>query len=485
MHNQRWKWKGTGKMNKSIKKKSEPEMEINHELLDIITPLGYEIKANSLIIGENTGKVYGVVRYPQKVDYGWLTELMNISDTVISITYFPLDSEDYIEALSKNITQKRGVAMETTQPLVQQRAQSAAQDGEKLMFQIDKQGVTVGTMMISIMALSDTDNPNKSKKIGREVLDTCRRSKMKGRLLSNLQKEGLKTVAPYYTYNQNVRTVLERIVPLNALMGAFPFASSGFNDGKGYVIGRDANKGLIVVDPWIRGGDRTNSSWVILGDKGTGKSTTLKSIATDEFARGTKLIFIDPEDEMREMTEELGGEVINAGLSLGKGKDGRINPFQIRPVPKDADEEKEKCFEDNRNGVGALALHLKTIEIFLDLYLDEINAVEKALLKKTLICLYQNFSISWDTDVTQLKNEDFPIAEDLQKLLYKKADEEPEYEKEYKKLALLFEDMAHGSDGFMWNGHTTLDPKTQCICLNTNSLQKHRTKQSAHNTLTY
>lgn len=47
---------------------------VNEALLNVITPMGLEIKKNSLVIGENTGKVYGVIRYPQKVDYGWLYE---------------------------------------------------------------------------------------------------------------------------------------------------------------------------------------------------------------------------------------------------------------------------------------------------------------------------------------------------------------------------------------------------------------------------
>ena len=47
---------------------------VNEALLNVITPMGLEIKKNSLVIGENTGKVYGVIRYPQKVDYGWLSK---------------------------------------------------------------------------------------------------------------------------------------------------------------------------------------------------------------------------------------------------------------------------------------------------------------------------------------------------------------------------------------------------------------------------
>mgnify|MGYP007027076363 CR=1 FL=1 len=51
-------------------KKKEEAFPVNEALLNVITPMGLEIKRNSLVIGENLGKVYGAVRYPQKVDDG-------------------------------------------------------------------------------------------------------------------------------------------------------------------------------------------------------------------------------------------------------------------------------------------------------------------------------------------------------------------------------------------------------------------------------
>ena len=33
---------------------------VNEALLNVITPMGLEIRKNSLVIGENTGKVYGI-----------------------------------------------------------------------------------------------------------------------------------------------------------------------------------------------------------------------------------------------------------------------------------------------------------------------------------------------------------------------------------------------------------------------------------------
>lgn len=67
--------------------------------------MGLEIKRNSLVIGENTGKIYGVVRYPQKVDSGWLSKITNIPGTLVSIGIQPVDNSALISAISKSIIQ--------------------------------------------------------------------------------------------------------------------------------------------------------------------------------------------------------------------------------------------------------------------------------------------------------------------------------------------------------------------------------------------
>ena len=91
-------------------------------------------------------------------------------------------------------------------------------------------------------------------------------------------------------------------------MGGFPFASSGFNDGSGYYFAKDTSGGLIIVDPWKRGGDRTNSNFCVMGNSGVGKSTAVKHILLSEYMRGTKIIVIDPESEYKEMCQKLSGD---------------------------------------------------------------------------------------------------------------------------------------------------------------------------------
>lgn len=79
-------------------KNKDKNIKTNNSLLSIITPLGIRLKRNRLIIGENLAKIYGLVKYPGKVSYGWLSKLMNISETVATITYEPIDSGEFIES---------------------------------------------------------------------------------------------------------------------------------------------------------------------------------------------------------------------------------------------------------------------------------------------------------------------------------------------------------------------------------------------------
>lgn len=65
---------------------------VNSALLNVVTPMGLSFEKNRLSIGENIGKAYGIIRYPQKVDVEWLSKLTNIPSTLVSIGFKPVDN---------------------------------------------------------------------------------------------------------------------------------------------------------------------------------------------------------------------------------------------------------------------------------------------------------------------------------------------------------------------------------------------------------
>ena len=439
----------------------------NSALLNVITPVGLEFQKNSLSIGENLGKVYGLIRYPQKVEVEWLSKITNIPATIVSIGFKPVDNATLISAISRSVVQQRGFAEGAKDPLSRQRAEKAAEDGEKIIMQIDREGETVGLMSVQVCPIAKDDKT--FKKVCRRAESVVSVMKCKMRVIPNLQQECFRHLSPSFPNSGKMESILQKIVPMSTFVGGFPFASSGFNDGAGYYFAQDSSGGLVIVDVWKRGGDRTNSNFVVMGNSGVGKSTAIKHIIMSEYMKGTKILVVDPESEYKDLCYNLGGDWINAVGGAG----GRFNPLQVRPSPRDDEGEKEadRLYRDEGYGMNDLALHMKNLEIFFSLYIPSLTDMQKAVLKKCLVELYQQFHITWDTDVAELKPTDFPVFSDLYKLVKEKADTEKDRQA-YADLSLLLYDIAEGSDSFIWNGHSTIATDSPFICLDTNALQE-------------
>ncbi len=174
--------------------------------------------------------------------------------------------------------------------------------------------------------------------------------------------------------------------------------------------------------------------------------------------------------DYKDLCNNLNGDWINCGGGSG----GRINPLQVKPAPRDDETESEKLYTDEGNGMGDLALHMKTLDIFFNLYLPTLTEIQKALLKETLIYLYSDFDITWDTDIKGRTAKQFPTFGDLYALLKLRFSKTEN--KNYEVLIALLRDIAEGSDSFLWNGITTIKTSSKVICLDTHDLQNTEDK---------
>lgn len=448
-----------------MSKKNEQEIQapVNTALQTSITPIGIEFERSALMLGENYCRIYGIISYPSECDYGWYSKLTNIPGTIVAINYEPIDNSTLISAMSRNIKLNRGQILSSKDPLEQQRSQKSADDQERIMYRMDRNNEVMGNWNTTIMVLSRSYD---------DFINRCTRVESianvlgcKIRILSNLQKDGYKQISPTYPQNKSISEITSRAFPVSTFVGGFPFSSSGFNDGSGYYLGKDSSGGIILLDLWKRSRQRPNSNMTIVGGSGSGKSTAIKHIAASEYARGTKIIIIDPEGEYKEMCTNplFGGDWID----VAGGRGGLINPLQIRPVPPDDD----NLINENKNDkIGDLAVHLKTLETFFQLYLPSMTDKHKALLNKSLVELYKSFGVTWDTDISEWEAEKFPTLSDLYKTIVKQADYSDRNSDIYDDLKTYLESAVNGADHLLWNGYTTIDPQNKFIVLDTKSL---------------
>ena len=82
---------------------------------------------------------------------------------------------------------------------------------------------------------------------------------------------------------------------------------SGRSDPHGFYIGNDHYGADILLDLDRRTPDKTNSSVLILGNSGEGKSYLLKLLICNLLESGKTVICLDPEQELTWLCGKLGG----------------------------------------------------------------------------------------------------------------------------------------------------------------------------------
>lgn len=453
----------------SIFGKRKKEVPQNPALLNAITPIGMEFRQADMQVGEYAAKGFGVVKFPALVDQGWLSNICVSPNTITAIEFKQTtDVSQLIQAISKNVGMHESTAQQGGDPATQEAAMKAAEDGRRIIRQISNEGETIGYCSITSMATAAT-----SKELAiqtnrlRNLFDFTR---CKLRTMSSLQKETLQAVSPYYVNSDKLSPILERIAPLSSVLGGFPFASSGYSDHIGYEFAKDQAGGLILLDPWKKDGDRTNSNFVFIGQSGAGKSTAIKRLIIREYALGAKIIILDPESEYMDIVRSLGGDWINAAGG------GILNPLQMRPRPYDKKEEDIAQDDFTDSWMPPLALHMKTVETFFSLYLPDLNSLQKALLKEALEQAYLAHGITWETDVTGFAADRYPTMRELYDCLLTKQQEVEKSRRDndtnhYELLTALLRDAAMGSDQFLFNGYTTIKPTKQVVCIDIHDLQ--------------
>ena len=469
-----------------MKKSEVNRVQTNHNLLNIITPItGMEYKQSRMRIGDNFAKIYTVIKYPKNVKVGWLSKLSNIPNTISVQLFEPSDNTLLIENMSRGIRQSEMIYDSSKDALVRKRALREIDDGQEILEKVEVKGETVGYMTNMVMVVAE-DEETLNKRCKRVESIVCG-MQLKMRSLAYCIKQAFQTISPFHTGNEDILNVARRNILMSDFIGGFPFGGGGLNDGKGFYLAKDTNGGIVILDTWKRGLDRTNSNYVVMGTSGVGKSTAVKHILLNEYMRGTKILVIDPEREYKTLCQNLKGDWINV-----IGKNGQmINPLQIRPVPLDDEDEEIAGIKDEGNGLGAMALHIQSIRPFFKLLFPEITHSQLSILTSCLEDIYNKFNIFWDTDITTIPNNKFPIMKDLYEYISEKI-EELEKKKidltDYKTVQGLLRDVAVGADSDIFNGYTTVKTDSRCVVLDTFNLQNsdERIKKAQYyNILTY
>ena len=427
--------------------------ETNYELIDLITPVGgLEFERNKVYFGNRFCKVYTIAHYPSNVEMKWLGNLVNNIGAIFSINIEPTDNTEMIDNLDSRIRDATGLAKIAKNESSRQLKEKEIEEASEIISRMIENNEVVSylTVYILVSAEEEVELQRKCKEVEMEM----QRQKIKIRHLTNyMLMGGFKAVAPFFTIQTDLSKNFKRNILTSTFTGGFLFNTETFIDEKGYYWGISQNGGIIIFNIWKQDLGRTNSNMIVVGSSGSGKSMSVKHMIINELPT-TKLLIIDPENEYAHLCKSLKGKIIACDGS----KEGVLNPLQVRNN------------QDDETGKNALSLHFQFLQTFFQILYPSLTEIEFSKLDLVLEELYKKFKIDQNTDISKLKNTDFPILEDLYFLMEKK--NKKNQDEILEKLLALIRPICIGQASGIWNGYTNVEVDTKLTVFNTSTMQK-------------
>ena len=481
------------KAQKKRKKPVEKPVETHQpkDFLDLIAPAAVKFNTDSYVLGGLYRCVLALRGYPAVTeDLALLSHICNRAGVTLHLYARQVTAAEedaiYHKAVNKNRLDrssqdnlKRSVTAEANLQDVAAIIAGARKNREPLIH---------CAVFLELAAKS----PEELRLLRDEVGAELTRAKLSADPLLLRQREGFLSANP--AGRNALGAQFERVLPASSTANLYPINYSGRSDPHGFYIGNDHYGSDILLDLDRRTPDKTNSSVLILGNSGEGKSYLLKLLLCNLLESGKTVICLDPEQELTCLCDKLGGcyadlmggqyrinfleakrwDVDMAGAPIEaqrSGFDGERSRSGMSELPPPGGSEGYGACGDDRDDdptvpnafrqQSPLSQHISFLKDFFRAY-KPFTHQQVDTLELMLERLYRKWGISDKTDFSAMGPEDWPIAEDLYAVLedaYEHYDREnsPLYPRELlRELLLGLHSMCRGAESVYFNGRTNI-----------------------------
>lgn len=182
----------TGQQRQFTLKREPDEPPSNSGLLNAITPMGgLSFRLNKLTAGSVIGRIYTANKFPAEEDYGWAVELMNGSDCITGITYYPGNPHDVGNGLSQSIRRNNRDAATESDARTRKKSERQVSSADQLLDNIDAHNAAIGFITLLVMPYSSDEEHFED--VCQNVISRYARKRIKLKVLGGLQKEGYRS----------------------------------------------------------------------------------------------------------------------------------------------------------------------------------------------------------------------------------------------------------------------------------------------------
>jgi len=425
-----------------------------------LAPKGLEFKSSEIIIGDKYCAAMTIVSYPKAISEGYLSNITQISGIKICIKHIPIDFSVLSKMLNKEIADLKAKYQEERDRTVQERLRQDFESIEEFISMLTATQARIFDFQMHLLISADSHEELENKKL--QVKNYLEAMGMRGFVLRFEQRKVLESMLPIFE-KSDIEDRIGTPIPSVTMAAMYPFVFDSIKDpGLSCLLGVDYSGGVILFNQFLyqtkKEFNRNNANMIILGTSGSGKSTAAKILLRTNIRNGHKIIAIDPEGELEEMTKLYGGNFIDLGRG---GEFGMINPLE---VVLDADEEEMK----EGMGYAILTRTIQTVKAFMKYYSPDIEEDVLTLFSEVLMETYARFRITYQTDFSKIMAHEYPTFEHVYQVVTGKLTSMTEHTREREimerleiKLRPFVSELR-----YYFTGKTTIDTDSDFIVFN-------------------
>lgn len=293
----------------------------------------------------------------------WGVPLTNNDATMAVISLGTEDRTEILKQLSRSATEQK-IRVSGKAKEIDNVAASGTYMDQMLMSQISQANEVMKRVYMRIFVYAPTlaELEKRTKRLIREN-GQFMMARYADEQLSDFESIFIPTMSEQDMLNHPVG------VPISArsMSGSYPFNHVKLEDPNGSYYGYTRTSGEVMFDPFQRDRHRTRSFFFVTGNAGMGKSTLLKKLNDDVFARGAYIRNFDVSSEYTDQTRDQNGVIIKLDQP-----ENMINPFEVFPTVVNDDGTVDE--------INSFAQHVTKLKNFFKFLSEDANSDDMTML---------------------------------------------------------------------------------------------------------
>jgi len=369
---------------------------------------GIDFKERYYRTGSGYTTAITIYELPKTVKDNWLNKIINRHGIVASVDVFSIDRHESIKKINHAIgEQSQRTTENTSQDLDKMEAGDTYRSLLKLGNSVKLHGEKMKRLVLRLYITKPTERELE------EAIANLRKELealgFKAQMMQFESKDNYLSLFLSYEQQKQKLSNFRQGVAIQAghLAGSYWFNHEELLDPRGSYLGRTNTNGSVIFDPFYFDDVRTFFNILVLGKMGMGKSTLLKMIEEDQYARGNFIRGFDKARDFAPMIREQGGKIIALD-----GSDGCINMLQIFATASISETDLRV------SQINSYKIHLDKLKMQMKILNSDLSETTLKVVKKAFNDFYISKGIydskkGENQNITDLKNEEYPVISEF------------------------------------------------------------------------